>query len=77
MNTLADQSQVSNDIINAAAGLSSLAETMPQVCIMSFVIVTTCANIPKVTFENVDLPLEEFYFGNPSAWTFDNLWDID
>jgi hypothetical protein len=21
--------------------------------------------------------LEEYYFGDPSAWTFDNLWTFD
>ncbi|EED12805.1 conserved hypothetical protein [Talaromyces stipitatus ATCC 10500] len=25
----------------------------------------------------MDIPLDEFFFGNPAAWTFDNLWSID
>jgi hypothetical protein len=31
----------------------------------------------KSAFEQTDLPLEEFYFGDPAAWTFDNLWEIE
>ncbi|KAF5016923.1 hypothetical protein F66182_11240 [Fusarium sp. NRRL 66182] len=25
--------------------------------------------------ESLELPLDEFYFGNPAAWTFENLWN--
>ena len=31
----------------------------------------------KPTFEQVELPSEEFYFGDPAAWIFDNLWAIE
>ncbi|OKL57739.1 hypothetical protein UA08_06921 [Talaromyces atroroseus] len=26
---------------------------------------------------HMDMPLDEFFFGNPAAWTFENLWSID
>lgn len=35
------------------------------------------ANMAQTTFNDVDLPPEEFYFGDPSAWTFDNLWGLE
>lgn len=25
----------------------------------------------------MDFPLDEFFFGNPAAWAFENLWNID
>ncbi|KAF3400926.1 hypothetical protein DPV78_006061 [Talaromyces pinophilus] len=25
--------------------------------------------------QSMDLPLDEFFFGNPAAWTFENLWN--
>jgi hypothetical protein len=34
-------------------------------------------HIAQPAFANTDLPLEEFYFGDPAAWTFDNLWAMD
>ncbi|KAB8236559.1 uncharacterized protein BDW43DRAFT_267187 [Aspergillus alliaceus] len=27
-------------------------------------------------FDPTDEPLEEYFFGDPAAWTFDNLWEI-
>ncbi|RAH79701.1 hypothetical protein BO86DRAFT_317722 [Aspergillus japonicus CBS 114.51] len=29
------------------------------------------------TFSQEDLSLDEFFFGNPAAWTFDNLWAME
>ncbi|PYI11245.1 hypothetical protein BO78DRAFT_382551 [Aspergillus sclerotiicarbonarius CBS 121057] len=34
-------------------------------------------NIGQDGFENPELSLGEFFFGNPSAWTFDNLWSLE
>jgi hypothetical protein len=34
-------------------------------------------HIAQPAFVDPDLPLEEFYFGDPAAWTFDNLWAMD
>ncbi|PWY69008.1 hypothetical protein BO94DRAFT_590587 [Aspergillus sclerotioniger CBS 115572] len=34
-------------------------------------------NISQDGFENPELSLGEFFFGNPSAWTFDNLWSLE
>ncbi|OOF99008.1 hypothetical protein ASPCADRAFT_162906 [Aspergillus carbonarius ITEM 5010] len=34
-------------------------------------------NIGQDGFENPELALGEFFFGNPSAWTFDNLWSLE
>lgn len=34
-------------------------------------------HIAQPAFSDPDLPLEEFYFGDPAAWTFDNLWAMD
>ncbi|CRG91279.1 Mediator of RNA polymerase II transcription subunit 12-like protein [Talaromyces islandicus] len=29
---------------------------------------------PQIAFNETDVPLDEFFFGNPAAWTFENLW---
>ncbi|KAF4626699.1 hypothetical protein G7Y89_g11459 [Cudoniella acicularis] len=34
-------------------------------------------SMSQLAFEQVDVPLEEFYFGDLSAWTFNNLWPIE
>jgi hypothetical protein len=43
----------------------------------SLIVRTIQTNMQKSAFEQTDLPLEEFYFGDPAAWTFDNLWEIE
>ncbi|PWY78371.1 hypothetical protein BO70DRAFT_388176 [Aspergillus heteromorphus CBS 117.55] len=34
-------------------------------------------NMAQDPFERPDLSLSEFYFGNPSAWIFDNMWEME
>lgn len=34
-------------------------------------------NVEQRVFEEIELPPDEFYFGDPAAWTFDNLWAIE
>ncbi|OJK01963.1 hypothetical protein ASPACDRAFT_40779 [Aspergillus aculeatus ATCC 16872] len=34
-------------------------------------------DLSRPTFSQEDLSLEEFFFGNPAAWTFDNLWAME
>jgi hypothetical protein len=31
----------------------------------------------KLAFEQTELSSEEFYFGDPAAWIFDNLWAME
>ncbi|PYH43066.1 uncharacterized protein BP01DRAFT_403012 [Aspergillus saccharolyticus JOP 1030-1] len=33
-------------------------------------------DLAHAPFNQEDLSLEEFFFGNPAAWTFDNLWEM-
>ncbi|PYI14164.1 hypothetical protein BO99DRAFT_395230 [Aspergillus violaceofuscus CBS 115571] len=34
-------------------------------------------DLSRPTFSQEDLSLDEFFFGNPAAWTFDNLWAME
>lgn len=76
-----DQSQFSADIPNAA-GFGGFGDDFPQVsyshpCLCSLLpfcsyFITT--NSKQIPFDETDVPLDEFFFGNPAAWTFENLW---
>jgi hypothetical protein len=35
------------------------------------------ADKQKAAIQEPDPQFEEYYFGDPSAWTFDNLWTFD
>ncbi|KAH8703511.1 hypothetical protein BGW36DRAFT_369443 [Talaromyces proteolyticus] len=35
------------------------------------------SDVSQIAFENTEQPLDEFFFGNPAAWTFENLWSAE
>jgi hypothetical protein len=35
------------------------------------------ADTQKIAIQEPDPQFEEYYFGDPSAWTFDNLWPFN
>jgi hypothetical protein len=39
--------------------------------------ISSQANIKQTAFTEEELPPDEFYFGDPAAWIFDNLWTIE